>query len=157
MFDLFGYPIPVEKEKTFEEEYQEYIRSPQWKRIREYKIKQVGYRCEKCKRSKYSVKLHVHHLTYDRFKKERPSDLEVVCSECHPEEDEKRRKEVIDKRANNPLIKGFEKWMDKGNNKGWRRLNNNYLDRSWIQFLAYIERITGQEYKMKFWRSPDWR
>ena len=85
--DLFGNPVP---EKSFEDEYIEYISSPKWKLKREQALLHSGYRCERCKNSVYSCKLEVHHKTYNNFKHEKSEDLEVVCSDCHKKADKER-------------------------------------------------------------------
>lgn len=42
-------------------------------------------RCEWCgtRGNRLNWELHVHHLTYARFHKERPEDLVVLCLDCH--------------------------------------------------------------------------
>jgi 5-methylcytosine-specific restriction endonuclease McrA len=37
-------------------------------------------RCEKCGSERY---LHIHHITYKRLGRERMSDLQVICRQCH--------------------------------------------------------------------------
>lgn len=156
MFNLFNEPVEQVKKKTFMEKYQDYLKSAQWKRIREYKINEVGGKCEKCGVSKFSARLDAHHKTYDRFMHERMTDIEILCAECHPEKDKERKLDEIDKKMNKPLIRGFENWMDRGSDGNWRIYTDSYLSKKWDEFLHYIERVTGKEYKMKFWRSPDW-
>lgn len=64
----------------FSEDYRNYIRSPQWKAtcLRAYSY--YGRRCMACASPR---KLHVHHATYERFKREKLADLRVVCDTCH--------------------------------------------------------------------------
>ena len=62
--------------------YQNYIRSPQWKRLREAALKKADYQCERCGASRWSG-LEVHHKHYDNFQNESLSDLEVLCRKCH--------------------------------------------------------------------------
>lgn len=80
MKDLFGLEIA---EPTSEEEYQAYINSPKWKRIRAQKLEEAGYHCQKCDLSKFSVALEVHHLHYDTLGHEGMEDLKVLCPTCH--------------------------------------------------------------------------
>lgn len=68
---------------TKSDEYQKYINSAQWKRLRKYAIEQAGGVCQQCGVTKYSRALEVHHLTYERLGKERLSDLKVLCDICH--------------------------------------------------------------------------
>lgn len=72
------------------EEYQQYINSPTWKQKRAAALERAQHRCQVCGFSKWSRKLEVHHLTYERFQRERPEDLMVVCVQCHEEEDKRR-------------------------------------------------------------------
>lgn len=154
--DLFGV-FHQEKKKTPEEEYQEYINSAAWKRIRKLKIDQVGGKCERCHISKWSVRLEVHHKNYKNFKHERLEDLEVLCPKCHGNADTERKKRVEDKREYSPLIMGFEKWMDNGNNPGWRSYRDDYLAGCWKTFLTAIGRNTGRTYNKKFYRPKRWK
>lgn len=87
--DLFGEIAPPAP-KTREQEYQDYIRSPQWRRQTKAAKARAGYRCERCGRSHLSARLAVHHLTYERLGRERPEDLQVLCFECHQIADEER-------------------------------------------------------------------
>lgn len=75
-------------------EYEKYINSAQWKRFRAYAIEQAGGKCAKCGISKWSAKLEVHHITYERLKRERLQDVVVLCPACHEKADEVRRDDV---------------------------------------------------------------
>lgn len=90
-YDLFGNEIKESRPKSREQEYQEYISSPKWRRIAKAAIERAGGQCQKCGISKWTKKLEVHHVTYERFKNERPEDLMVLCPDCHKEEDKKRQ------------------------------------------------------------------
>lgn len=103
-------------------DYSEYINSATWKQVRAAAIERAQYRCEVCGMSKWSVKLEVHHKTYDRFKRELPTDLQVLCPDCHKVEDEKRAKRgrVKSQRAlNSARLNGWatkvygEHWEDR--------------------------------------------
>ena len=63
--------------------YRKYIKSEKWqyKRV-EYFIK-YKFRCQCCKKDFIDSFLCLHHHTYDRVWKEKPSDLVVVCKTCH--------------------------------------------------------------------------
>ena len=76
-------------EKTLE--YQEYIKSTQWKHIRQTMLKLKNHQCERCGRKN---NLEVHHKHYKNFKKESFSDLELLCKPCHFEADREREKEM---------------------------------------------------------------
>ena len=61
-------------------DYNDYMRSEDWKHVRRLKLEFAGNRCEKCGATD---ELHVHHLTYDRFGHENLTDLQVLCRDCH--------------------------------------------------------------------------
>lgn len=63
--------------------YTEYLASPAWAALRHCKLGESGHRCEGCGDSE---RLEVHHLSYDRFGKERVQDLMVLCHLCHARE-----------------------------------------------------------------------
>jgi hypothetical protein len=60
--------------------YTEYLRSPEWKARRAAALAKAGHRCQLCNRAK---RLQVHHRTYERIGQEAPSDLTVLCADCH--------------------------------------------------------------------------
>lgn len=62
------------------EDYHRYIKSPQWKAKCARYWALNGKKCQACGSRK---NLHVHHNTYDRFKREIMADLTGVCHECH--------------------------------------------------------------------------
>ena len=64
--------------------YKEYLNSPQWQRFRRQIFEQRGRRCERC--LKPAMVLHLHHKTYQRFGKELPEDVEILCAPCHEKE-----------------------------------------------------------------------
>lgn len=68
--------------------YELYLKSEKWKQIRIRKFKQVGRKCEVCGSKK---NLQCHHLNYERLGKERLSDLQILCTDCHAIADEERR------------------------------------------------------------------
>lgn len=62
-------------------DYNAFMRSRRWAKLRERKLSQARNRCEQCGATK---DLHVHHLTYERFGgDERTTDLKVLCKSCH--------------------------------------------------------------------------
>lgn len=61
--------------------YSKYIHSEEWKDFRLSIIRVRGYRCEKCGETEGII--HAHHLTYERFMKEIPSDIMLLCIPCH--------------------------------------------------------------------------
>lgn len=66
--------------KPGKKQYDEYMASDRWQVKRQDALELAGWKCEKCG---HKERLHVHHLTYDRFGHERLSDLRVLCESCH--------------------------------------------------------------------------
>lgn len=71
--------------------YLEFLNTPYWEGIRQYKLKEAEYKCELCGKS---GTLNVHHKTYDRhgmehIRKIAEKDLIVLCEDCHKKFHEK--------------------------------------------------------------------
>jgi hypothetical protein len=58
--------------------------SKRWDKKRKARLKRDGYMCQKC--GEKNKPLDVHHVTYDRFGKERIGDLISLCRKCHDKE-----------------------------------------------------------------------
>lgn len=63
--------------------YNEYIRSQEWREKAEAAKAQAGNRCQVCNRSRAEVQLEAHHRTYERLGNELPEDITVLCRDCH--------------------------------------------------------------------------
>src|SRR5690349_356114 len=63
--------------------YRLYLQSDHWKNLRARKIREKGSRCERCGSS---VRIQIHHRSYERFPNCPLSDLEVLCRVCHRKE-----------------------------------------------------------------------
>ena len=61
--------------------YQEYLQTPEWQARRKDALQRAEYRCQTCNASDRI--LDVHHRTYERRGHEKPSDLTVLCRDCH--------------------------------------------------------------------------
>lgn len=70
-----------EKALSRKKEYTKYINSFKWKKFRQSIIDERGHRCEDCGNT--SGVIHAHHLTYERFMNELPSDIRLLCIPCH--------------------------------------------------------------------------
>lgn len=62
------------------QQYHTYLDSKDWKHRRRDIRKRAHGNCERCHLGNAD---DVHHLTYERIGHEYPSDLLVVCRECH--------------------------------------------------------------------------
>jgi hypothetical protein len=75
----------------FWQAYRDYIQSPQWKKLCGEVRERAKDHCEQCPPYVPRPKrLEVHHLTYDRFRHERLSDLVLLCVVHHKTADRKR-------------------------------------------------------------------
>lgn len=79
--------------------YREYLRSPQWRRRREQRLKLDGYACQQCGTTSKQYRLEVHHLTYKRLGHERMEDLQTLCVLCHPIATSEQRRKRYAKRV----------------------------------------------------------
>ena len=68
------------QEPTRKKQYADYLHSPHWRSVREWAIERAANRCQVCNGAE---RLHVHHRTYERVGAELPSDLIVLCEDCH--------------------------------------------------------------------------
>ena len=68
--------------KSAKENYDEFLQSSYWKKVREIKLKKAGKKCEVCGSRK---NLDVHHNSYAHHGEEHKhlEDLVVLCRECH--------------------------------------------------------------------------
>jgi len=63
-----------------EAEYDAYLRSEAWQKLRKAVFARASYRCEGCQAADAE---EVHHLTYIRLGHEFLTDLLAVCAPCH--------------------------------------------------------------------------
>ena len=66
---------------TRKQEYEIYMKSPQWKVLRRLALERFDNRCALCDGGK---NLHVHHRKYpEKFGDEELTMLTVLCARCH--------------------------------------------------------------------------
>lgn len=71
--------------------YSRYLATKHWEKKRELVLERDGHACQNCHAHagepaagpRGRVKLHVHHLTYERRGHELLTDLVTLCSRCH--------------------------------------------------------------------------
>ena len=89
--------------------YKAYISSPEWKAKRSQAFAIHGRVCALCgKRG-----THVHHLTYERFRAELVSDLQILCSDCHEGVEEGKTKERHLRGERAKYMAGLETFSEK--------------------------------------------
>ncbi len=79
--------------------YEEYLRSPEWRRKRARRLKLDRNACQKCGATSKEYRLEVHHLTYERLGDERMEDLQTLCVLCHPVATSEQRRKKYAKRV----------------------------------------------------------
>ena len=79
------------------EDYQIYLQSDHWKKLRQLKINHVGYKCQDCGNQK---DIQVHHLKYRKIYNVKLNDLLVLCRTCHV----KRHKKINLKSTKNKIF-----------------------------------------------------
>lgn len=61
--------------------YLEYLQTPEWKRLRDKRLKRDDYQCVRCGSA---INLQVHHISYrHRGEKGEIDDLITLCRKCH--------------------------------------------------------------------------
>lgn len=65
--------------------YDNYLKSPLWKRKRQFVLARDRHTCQGCGRhaEQCDGPLQVHHLTYTRVSRELMCDLTTLCAKCH--------------------------------------------------------------------------
>lgn len=64
-------------------DYYEYINSAEWKERSREARERAGNRCQLCNTPESQMPLNTHHRTYEHLGYESPSDLIVLCRNCH--------------------------------------------------------------------------
>lgn len=79
---IFRKHFQIQKSKIskWDSEYQDYLKSSEWREKRELVIRRAGNICEGCGKAPIE---EIHHLTYTRVKREMLFDLVGVCKSCH--------------------------------------------------------------------------
>lgn len=94
------------KKQRKRKEYNEYLKSPEWKEIRQLVFRRDGHVCQVCNTNPAT---QVHHITYERFRNELLDDLLSVCAPCHsnlhPWQDEDSHKRVKPKKRRKSRVR----------------------------------------------------
>lgn len=78
----------AERREEWQRAYGEYLRSEEWKRVRQRVFKRAEYKCEFCGEPAEQV----HHMRYPKsfrrmnFTRENMSYLKAICRDCHREQ-----------------------------------------------------------------------
>jgi hypothetical protein len=73
-------PAPFKEAKAPEFNYRDYLKSPQWRQLRDKVVKRDGAICQGCLSARSE---HVHHMTYSHIGKEFAFQLVALCEPCH--------------------------------------------------------------------------
>lgn len=66
--------------RTRKTSYERYLKTHHWARTREQTLLRCRHECQVCGAVE---NLQVHHKNYDRVGREYPTDLVVLCRDCH--------------------------------------------------------------------------
>ena len=75
--------------------YDEYIKSPEWKQTAKELKEKAGWRCQLCNKPGNGKTLNAHHRTYSTLGNE-DNDIIVLCVKCHEEHHNKLYKFTTD-------------------------------------------------------------
>lgn len=75
LFEGYGW----HRKWVWRERYESYLLSEEWAEMREA----VSYRCKGKCQCCGDTGSELHHRSYERLGRERPADLEWLCTECH--------------------------------------------------------------------------
>jgi 5-methylcytosine-specific restriction endonuclease McrA len=110
----------------------QYINSAQWRNISALMKRIAGNKCGHCGRN--SSKLEVHHLTYERFGRERMNDLVVLCESCHEIADKKRVSEREQRGRRKRDNAAYDTYMTKKYGEGFDSYYHGYEEFSeWLE------------------------
>ena len=97
-----------DKQKTWRQNYYDYIQSPIWKKRRDRVIRQHDNKCAKCQSPDL---LQVHHLNYKHLFHEWKEDLTVLCKFCHEAvHSELDEEDLIEKQIGELIRKGYDRY-----------------------------------------------
>jgi 5-methylcytosine-specific restriction endonuclease McrA len=91
-----------------QQQYLDYLESPEWWALRKRALQRANYRCERCGRQ---GALEIHHRDYGNLGKEQLEDLEVLCPPCHRRE-RWPRNQALPARERLGQMRLFERWDD---------------------------------------------
>lgn len=74
------YPVKIVVSIKGRVDYEDYLQSDHWKKVRSNALKRAQKRCQLCSSRK---RLEVHHNTYANLGHESPADVIVLCHQCH--------------------------------------------------------------------------
>lgn len=86
MGSFYGYDFDEEIKKAIQNmDYADFLKTPYWDGVRNYKLKRAKYSCQLCGGKEI---LNVHHKTYENHGREHirqiaDNDLIVLCKTCH--------------------------------------------------------------------------
>lgn len=80
------------RKREWFEDYNVYLRSPEWRKRRAKVMKRAGGICESCLEA---PAVQVHHTTYVHVKNEPLWELRAICEDCHELITKLDRKEAV--------------------------------------------------------------
>ena len=104
--------------------YAKYMRSPEWRKLCRLVKERAKNRCERCPPETIQVgRLGVHHLTYERFMREKLTDLQLLCAHHHDLADlerERRAREAYEEAGEEAMeAAGMNTYFTKIYGRNW--------------------------------------
>jgi len=109
--------------------YDEYLKTDHWKQVRSTAYGAAGGRCQLCNSG---GEVHAHHRTYDNLGHEKPSDVTVLCAECHAKFHDKHP----DCDAKSPTLRDLAEWSARNNDPGSDIVHS--FVKLWMQHEEYF-------------------
>lgn len=128
--------------------YRSYLGSRLWEEIKQQAIFSSNGKCLKC--NEKLVDPDVHHKNYNRVGgNELPSDLEVLCSECHLEKHKELKFDREERWKNERYLRrldGFAKGSSKHGEMWWFHEDEDAIELEFIKFL-YRKMLKEDDYE----------
>jgi 5-methylcytosine-specific restriction endonuclease McrA len=105
----------VNEKVPYTEDYLATLKSQAWRELKERKQEECGFACEICETP--SDRLELHHRHYRSIGKEKTTDVQLLCRQCHETEDQKRIHARFRQRYRAINTYALKRW-----GRGWERI-----------------------------------
>lgn len=113
--------------------YPAYIKSYQWRKKREYALKTLGVKCQRC--GTQENPLEVHHKHYKTLYHEKLEDVAVLCGGCHKIVHEQRKQDTIQRQ----YASAFDTWATKKYGDEYFEMDEIILQEEFEEWLEWKE------------------
>lgn len=132
----------------WQDEYLQYLQSPEWETRRQARFSLDGNKCVCCGRP---MDLQCHHLNYRNFKHEDVcNDLVTLCKYCHEDIEDRKHKYNWDVREQLVYI-FIKKYKEKDVLFGGKENLNVYtnIEKYWKELFQQLHRTESVNYKLE--------